>query len=173
MNVSGIENYPGLQNLVAEILDELEISYRKEDAECILFQVIVDSGALECEIRTEDEKDWRSLVISVASPTYVPRARFPQISEWIIRRNFSLKIGAYHIDLDDGNVQFRLGVLLGDSFASPDIVRSNLLTAIHVMDSSIPEIMTVAFSDRRALDIIEEAARQDIEDDAAPGTPLQ
>ena len=173
MNASGIENYPGLQNIVVEVLNEREIDYRIEDAEYIQFQVTGDSGVLECEIHTEDEKDWRSLATSVSSPTYVPRTRFPQVSEWIIRRNFLLKLGAYHLDLDDGNIQFRLGVLLGDSLATPEIVRTNLLTAIHVMDSSVPEIMTVAFSDRSALDIIEEAERQDIEGEAAPGTPLQ
>jgi hypothetical protein len=41
------------------------------------------------------------------------------------------------------------------------------------MDSSVPEIMTMAFSDRSALDIIEEAERQDGEGEVAPGTPLQ
>ncbi len=100
-------------------------------------------------------------------------AAYRQIDALLDSRLHLLKLGAYHLDLDDGNIQFRLGVLLGDSLATPEIVRTNLLTAIHMMDSSVPEIMTVAFSDRSALDIIEEAERQDIEGEAAPGTPLQ
>ena len=103
----------------------------------------------------------------------MPKARFPQVSEWILRRNFALKLGAYHLDLDDGNIQFRLGVLLGDSLATSDIVRSNLLAAFHVMDSSVPEIMKVAFSEHTALEVIQEAERQNAEDEAAPDAPLQ
>ncbi len=173
MNASSIENYPGLQNMVVEVLDELEIGYHIKDAGRIFFQVTGDSGTLECEIQTDDEKDWRSLGVSIASPTYVPKARFPQVSEWILRRNFALKLGAYHLDLDDGNIQFRLGVLLGDSLATSDIVRSNLLAAFHVMDSSVPEIMKVAFSEHTALEVIQEAERQNAEDEAAPDAPLQ
>lgn len=173
MNASSIENYPGLQKVVTDVLDELEIGYRITDAERIHFQVTGDSGALECEIRTEDEKDWRSFGVSIGSATYVPKARFAQVSEWILRRNFELKLGAYHLDLDDGNIQFRLGVLLGDSLATADIVRSNLLTAFHVMDRSVPEIMKVAFSDRTALEVIEGAEREKAEEEGAARAPLQ
>lgn len=173
MNASSIENYPGLQKMAADVLDELEIRYRIVDDERIHFHVMGDSGTLECEIRAEDETDWRILTVSVAAPTYAPKARLAQVSEWVIRRNFALKLGAYHLDLEDGSIQFRLGALLGDSLATPDIVRSNLLAAFHVMDSSVPEIMTVAFSERTALEVIQETERQSAEDEAAPGAPLQ
>ena len=173
MNASSIENYPGLQAMVVEVLEELEISYRQKEAGRIFFQVMGDSGNLECEIQADDEKDWQILGVTVASPTYVPKARIAEVSEWVLRRNFGLKLGAYHLDLDDGEIQFRLGVLLGDSLATTDIVRSNLLTAFHVMDGSVSEIMKVAFSERTALEVIQEADRQNAEKEAVPDTPLQ
>jgi hypothetical protein len=173
MNASSIENYPGLQHMVVEVLEEQEISYRVKEAGRTFFHVAGDSGTLECEIQADDEKDWRILAVTIASPTYVPKTRFAEVSEWILRRNFGLKVGAFHLDLDDGNVQFRLGALLGDSLATTDIVRSNLLAALHVMDGSVSEIMKVAFSERTVLEVMQEADRQNTEEEAVPGTSLQ
>lgn len=173
MNASSMENYPGLQYMVVEILEELEIPYRVKEAGRTFFLVAGDSGTLECEIQADDEKDWRILGVTVALPTHIPKTRFAEVSEWILRRNFGLKLGAFHLDLDDGNVQFRLGALLGDSLATTDIVRSNLLAALHVIDGSVSEIMKVAFSERTVLEVMQEADRQKAEEEAAPGTSLQ
>ena len=111
MKVSDIENYPGLQNMVSAVLDDMELTHQTLDAEYIVLRLSADSGILSCQIHTEDEEGWRCLAITVAAPSYVPKARFAEVSEWVVRRNYSLRIGAYHLDHGDGEVQYRSDTL--------------------------------------------------------------
>ncbi|AWP22370.1 hypothetical protein C4901_02560 [Acidiferrobacter sp. SPIII_3] len=173
MKVSDIENYPGLQNMVTAVLDDMELTHQTLDAEYIVLRLSADSGILSCQIHTEDEDGWRCLAITVAAPSYVPKARFAEVSEWVIRRNYSLRVGAYHLDHGDGEVQYRINALLGDSLATPEIVQANLITALQMMDRAVPEVMAVAFGDQTVLQVITDADKIDADNDEAAASPLQ
>ena len=173
MDASNIENYPGLQNIVTAVLDDMDASYQALDTEYIVLRLSAGSGILSCQIHTEDEEGWRCLTITVAAPSYVPKTRFGEVSEWIVRRNYTLRVGAYYLDHGDGEVQYRISALLGDSLATPEIVQANLITALEMMDRAVPEVMAIAFGDQPPLQVITEADKIDADSDTAADGPLQ
>lgn len=95
------------------------------------------------------------LVVLVRSELRVPKARLPQASEFVIRANFGLRVGAFDLDLDDRDITFRAATLTCAGVIAVDAVEQLLDRAVVTMDEYYPGLCAVAFAGQEPKTAIE------------------
>ena len=65
----------------------------------------------------------------------------PSVAELISRANFSIPVGRFEIDMDDGEVGFRITHVIGESLVPPDVLECYLNALLESVDRYFPAFM--------------------------------
>lgn len=65
----------------------------------------------------------------------------PSVAELIARANFSIHVGRFEIDMDDGQVGFRITHVIGESLVSPEVLECYLRSLVETVDRYFPSFM--------------------------------
>lgn len=69
---------------------------------------------------------------------------FGELVEFVLKLNCGLAVGSFDLDLDDGSLRFRIGVLAGDTAPSQSQVRDQIYAAVTTADRYFPLLQEVA-----------------------------
>jgi hypothetical protein len=100
-------------------------------------------------------EDQQQLVVYSALPLNAPQPRRAAVMEFITRANYSLTLGNFDLDVDDGELRYRTSLDVSGDRLSPALLRQLLWTNVGTTDKYLPGLRSV------------------IEDDAAPRLALQ
>jgi len=96
-----------------------------------------------------------TLFVSYSTCSFkVPPKRRSAVAEFLAMANYGLKLGNFELDLDDGEVRFKLSVPVPGGQLSRLLVRDLAFCGFSRIDRYIPSLMTVAFgtvSPRKAI----------------------
>jgi hypothetical protein len=90
------------------------------------------------QVREEDQH----IVMYSACPN-APRARRAEVMEFVTRANFSLVIGSFELDLDDGEIRFRTSLDVKGDRLSPALLRQLVWDNIGSTDKYLPGLRQV------------------------------
>lgn len=90
-----------------------------------------------------DEERQLARFYSIA-PFVVPADRRAATNEYVTRVNFGMPVGAFELDLDDGEVRFKTSLALGGASASADLLAGLVWPNVAAMDRWIPGLIAVA-----------------------------
>jgi len=99
--------------------------------------------------------------VYAAAENPIPTDKRSSISEFITRANYGMYIGAFEMDMDDGEIRFRMGTDLDLVDFNNELIENMLSSAVRTMDKYYPGLMEVSFSDitpAEAIDKIESDA---------------
>ena len=65
----------------------------------------------------------------------------PSVAELIVQANFSIQVGRFEIDMDDGQVGFRITHVIGESPVPPEVLECYLQSLIESVDRYYPAFM--------------------------------
>jgi len=102
----------------------------------------------------------------VGCSTRAPEERRQQVMEFVTRSNYGLRIGAFELDLSDGEVRFRSALDFEGTELTESLIRNTIAPAVHTMDLYMGGLMKVMFGGVPATDAIEEIEGTD--QDPAP-----
>ena len=65
----------------------------------------------------------------------------PSVAELIVRANFSIQVGRFEIDMDDGQIGFRITHVIGESLIPREVLESYLDALLNTVDRYFPAFM--------------------------------
>jgi hypothetical protein len=100
-----------------------------------------NAGRWPCIVQWNDEED--QLVVYSLCPHVVPADRRQAMGELVLRASFGLPIGAFELDLDDGELRFRTSIDFEDTVVDPVLVHHAFYINVALMDRHLPAIEAV------------------------------
>lgn len=87
--------------------------------------------------------------------TKIPKKKYAAIAELLTRINFSVRLGGFQFDMDDGTLRYQCSVDVEGSSLSPRMVNSMVSAALSSADEYFPAIMQIAYADKTPLQALE------------------
>lgn len=115
-----------------------------------------ESGQWLCFARVDEEK--RIAVFYSIAPFVVPPERREEVMRYLTRASFGLPLGAFELDLDDGEVRFKTSLALGEAEPHKSLLTQLVWTNVAVMDRYLPGLVAASqqgLSADKALSLVE------------------
>ena len=119
------------------------------------------NGNFRLIIRTIEARE--VIVMDAEISVKAPVAKRADVSEYINRINGNLLIGSFQIDMDDGEVIFRVVINLeGIEMDCYQLLRNSLQISINEADDNLPGILSVIYTNISPKDALNPNQRGDI-----------
>ncbi len=134
-----------LLDVVEEYLIEIGWKFEKDDdSDVIKTGVNAKNASFRLIIYSLEEKDL--LTIYVAQDNNVPENKRILLAEFIARANYGLNLGNFDIDMEDGELGYKVSADLEGGTLSTDMVGNMVGAGVSTMDQYYPGLMAVLFS---------------------------
>lgn len=127
------------------------------------FEQISDLPALRTHFAGENGK-WtcyahareteRQFVFYSVLPVNTPQDKLPVMAEFITRANYSMIVGNFELNFDDGEVRYKTSIDVGEGSLSLPLIRQLVYPNVATMDHYLPGLMAVIYSDSSPTDAI-------------------
>jgi hypothetical protein len=95
------------------------------------------------------------------SPVSVPVGARPAIAEAIARANFSLRIGQFELDCDDGELSFYIAHILHGDLLEDEVIERMFVTSISMLNRYLPAFLSVIYGNELPKDAIQHVETPD------------
>ena len=99
-------------------------------------------------------EDQEQLFLYIMCPNHVPEDMRVAAAEFLTRVNYGLKIGNFEMDMDGGEVRYKVSVDVEGTTLTPIMVRNMLGCAIPMTDRYFPGLMAICYGGKSASDAI-------------------
>jgi hypothetical protein len=128
-----------------------------KDNATFLFGIAGNNGNFQCIAATDEDKHTFGFLSVCGANT--PVEKRGQMLELINRLNFSLFLGNFEMDFEDGEVRYRTGFFFESIEANEYVLDQLVMTNIAMMDKYLPALMGVMFGGLTALEALELAKK--------------
>lgn len=135
----------GLMGIVITALKEEDWSFERESERPELLRVGVKGRNTDMRgtFLVRQEKD--QVLFYVQLPTKAPEGRQREAMEFITRANYRMNIGNFEMDLQDGEIRFKVALDVEAGVLSSTMVRNMMSVAFLTVDRYFPGLMSVLF----------------------------
>jgi hypothetical protein len=134
-----------MDNLLAPILDCFQQKgwpvQRHKSLPVLRMDYETDNGRWDCYVQAEDRLGQVVAYAVLREP--VPEGRRRDVAEFLTRANFGLVIGAFELDLDDGELRCRAGLDVSQAELTPGLVDPLVMAVLDAMDDHVAAIRIV------------------------------
>jgi len=88
-------------------------------------------------------------------PINIPEEKRSQISEFLTRANYGLKIGNFEMDFRDGELRYKTSLDVENDRLSTALISNAVYANVWTMDRYLPGILSVVYSDTAPIDVIQ------------------
>ena len=129
----------------------------------VTFGMKIKSGITKVIISIrENAKTW---CLYMQAPSMIPEEHRSRASLFLCRANYGLVIGDMEMDLEDGEIRFKISNHLTESKLSPAMVEQAVGLATHSMDKFFPGLMAVVYGGRDPKGAYDDCVRDPVEDE--------
>ena len=148
--------------VVKKMLDNEKISATvTNDPPTIGFAVEGESGTWTCVARVDEDRAIVAFFSLFAEP--VPEARRAAVSELFTRLNYSLPVGSFELDLEDGDARLKTSLDVEEEKPTMGLLRRLLYANVAAMDYYMPCVQLV-ISGKAALEALAALDASEAED---------
>jgi hypothetical protein len=138
---------------VEQYLENDDWNYEKiEDKDIIKAWVKGKNASYRLFFQAREDND--RLLVYAVSESNIPEEKRGEIAEFITRANYGLQIGNFEMDMDDGQIRYKVSVDVEGSSMSNEMVRNMILVGVTMIDRYFPGLMSVSFAGISAKDAI-------------------
>ena len=132
--------------------NELAFSADHEN-QCIELKLYRQHALYHCSLRITNEE--RIFQIHVSYPVLAKDEKMrPAVLEFLTRANCGLVIGNFEMDLQDGEISYHVGHLIGNGQLEDDTIMGLVTTALATSDKYFPALMCLLFAGHTPEDAI-------------------
>jgi len=143
---------PILQTIANFFTAENWFFVRIQDEQILQIAVNGQNGKLTCYAQAIEEQ---SLFIFYSiCPIPAPESQRQALAEFLTQVNYDLIIGNFQLDLTSGQIRYKTSLDVSDSTLSTTQIKNLIYTNITMMDSHLPEILSVINNSSTAWDVI-------------------
>lgn len=106
----------------------------------------------------QTNEDMEILVVYTMMPQNIPEEHRVKVAEYITRANYGLRIGNFEMDMNDGEVRYKVSVDMEGGKLVHSMINNMVGASVSTMDRYFPGFMAICYAGKNA----EEAIR-DIE----------
>jgi hypothetical protein len=117
-------------------------------------------GNVRVWIEATEVSGWSRLLVYVTYHTFVPEQRRLAVAEALNRINYTNLFGSVELDMKDGEVRVRT-VLEDEGFIGEKMIDRALRRALDMADQYQAALLSIAFGNAKAGDVLDMAARDD------------
>ncbi len=133
-----------LIDTVEEYLIEIGWKFeRDDDNDVIKTGVNAKNASFRVIIYGLEEKDL--LTVYVAQDNNIPKDKHIVVAEFITRANYGLNLGNFDLDLEDGELGYKVAIDMEGGQLSTDMVGNMVGAGVSTMDQYYPGLMAVLF----------------------------
>ncbi len=134
-------------------LDEREVRYTADsDTRSIYAEFRGEVGTYR--IIAVVDADAELFQVFGCAPVRVPDGARPAIAETLTRANYGLKVGAFELDWNDGELRFHASQILSDGNLNDEVIGRLMGTTFAMLDMYLPAVMSVIYGNELPLDAI-------------------
>lgn len=140
---------------VAMFLTKDDWNFERDDKEDLITAGIKGRNAsfrLFVKAREETEQ----LLVVMKSPNNIPEGRRVEAAEFLTRANWGLTIGNFEMDMQDGEVRYKVSVDVEGGELTAEMAGTMIRVGAIMMDKYYPGLMTISFGGKSPLDAIRE-----------------
>jgi hypothetical protein len=131
-----------MMDVVLRFFDEEQWNYQKLEGKPIIRAGFRgDHGTWVCFVRIDEEK--KQFLFHSSLGLNIPQPQRAPVVEFITRVNYSLALGNFEMDLDNGDIRFRTSVVTPEGELTVDIVRGLVYANVYAIDHFFPGVMAV------------------------------
>jgi hypothetical protein len=146
-----------------KFLDEDDWRYQViEDKEIIRFSIQSETTDFDCVVDIEQERNL--FVVYLIAPNRVPASKRTTIAEFMVRANYGLVLGCFEMDMDDGEIRFRVGMRMEDSELTPAMCKAIIYTSLATLSRFYGGLMAVIFGDMTPTEVIAKIEEKKLKD---------
>ncbi|MCX6210884.1 MAG: YbjN domain-containing protein [Bacteroidetes bacterium] len=123
-----------------------------DDKNVFLFGIAGKNGNFQC-IADIKEEEHKFLFFSICGAN-TPIEKRPQILELINQLNYSLFLGNFEMDFEDGEVRYKTSIYYDSITPNKDMLDQLIMTNIITMDEYLPALTGVMFGGLTTLEAI-------------------
>lgn len=139
---------------VCEYLGAEEWAYGLDQAKgLVYFDVAGPAGALACLLVVDEEAECLSLYTQVA--VVVPAIKRLRMADFFARVNYLLLLGCFELNVETGEVHFRVALPLADSRLSRQQLRDLISSSILAANRYHPGIMMLIYRNATAVEALQ------------------
>jgi len=139
---------------IVEFFTEDAWLFVKTEGELILnTKFISEHGDFICVAKVLEQKS--QFVFYTGFPTNIPTNKRQTIAELLTRANFGIAIGNFEMDLDEGEVFYKVGIDIENEQLTPALVENMVYACVFTMEKYFPAMMAVLYGDALPKDAIE------------------
>ena len=112
----------------------------------VTFDLTVSTTIAAYQMRLMVRERMRAVTCMFRMPLKVPEERRHAVAALVCHLNFRRWLGAFEMDLRDGDLVFRADIQVVDGRLGPKAVQKTLSAAFEACDAALPKICRVAFS---------------------------
>lgn len=138
---------------IIEFFTENDWLFVQTEGELILnTKFISEHGDFICVGKVLEQKS--QFVFYTGFPTKIPNKKRQTIAEVLTRANFGMAIGNFEMDLDEGEVFYKVGIDVENGQLTPALVENMVYACVFTMEKYFPAIMAVLYGDASPQDAI-------------------
>lgn len=111
-----------------------------------------ENGQWGCFVQVNEEEG-QCVFYSIA-PIEVPESKRPAMAEFIARANYTILLGNFDLDFDDGEVRYRTGIDVVEDHLTLPLFRSVVIDNLAMMDQYLPSLKAVLETDQSPAELI-------------------
>jgi len=141
-----VEEETGLLAIIEKLLREDEWAYFRSSEYPAEIHLPVNGkiGRFACTFRAIQEKDLMFFYVYVS--TKVPEGRRKEAMEYITRVNFDCYIGNFEMNLETGDIRYKVSLDVEGGTVSTTMVKNMLIAGVSMVDRYHNGLMEVMFS---------------------------
>mmetsp|Transcript_18793 Transcript_18793/g.51463 ORF Transcript_18793/g.51463 Transcript_18793/m.51463 type:complete len:200 (-) Transcript_18793:264-863(-) len=94
--------------------------------------------------------------VYVETPVKIPPDQRARVTEYCMRVNYTLALGAFEVDFRDGEVRYRYAVDVEESALSFEMIRTQIMVPAATVDKFFPGLMAVTFANANVEEAVNE-----------------
>ncbi len=112
------------------------------------------NGQMTCY--SQIRMDLEQFLFYAVLPFRIPEEKRDEISEFITRANYGMRIGNLEMDFSDGEVRYKSALDFESTELTPELIKHAIYPAVQTLDLYLPGILGIVYGDKSALGAIEE-----------------
>lgn len=134
-----------MHDAVIEYIESKDWKYQVvSDNRFIHFGISANNGKIDCVADVREERKQFIFLSHCIVNAFGDKLK--EIAEYLNRVNYSLVIGSFELNMNDGKIRFKTSMFFDDALPpSIEVIERTIITNLYMMDRYMPGVMSILF----------------------------
>ena len=133
-----------IYDVIEQFVQQQDWSYdRLDEHQALRFGLSTENASFQCYAQVDEDRE--QCCVYACMPNHAEEDKRLAAAEFVARANYGMRIGNFELDMEDGEVRFKVAVDVEGSKLTDVMVRNMIACAITCSDRYYPGLMQVLY----------------------------